>query len=138
MVLPYTAQQAQRWQERGPEPFELSPSGWERSELDVQLPNERAFQLQRAGATVTVTRWWDRPLRPGGPMASERSRQVMVGGSPRELIATSMFEGQPSSAQVVFLRAPGWMARLVFDGCTPQECDEICAALTLRDADRRR
>jgi len=131
VILPHTPEQAERWRARGPEPIQLAPEGWTRTEVTSAFPNERCYELRRGSASVTVTRWWDRPLHPGGPMVTESTRAIEIDGHSLDLATTSQFDGRPRQVGVVFVRGEDWLVRIVFDSCSDATCDEICAAVRI-------
>lgn len=122
----------ERWATMGPEPVELALDGWERDEpWDGASPNERWLRLTRGPRTITLTRWWDRPLYPGQPMVVESRREVEVAGATHELLTTAKDRGENRDAQVLFLRDRDYVVRIVFEGCTPEEVDACLPAIRL-------
>ena len=128
MILPHTPEQAERWRTRGPEPLHLVPEGWARADVSTAFPNEHCYELRRGSASIIITRWWDRPLHPGGPMVTESTRPFEIDGQAFELATTSQFEGRPRRVGVVFVRGRDWSVRIVFEGCSDVVCNEVCAA----------
>ena len=63
-------------------------------------------------------------------MATASQREVVVDGRTHEVLTTSMFQGARQAVEVVFFRGSSWFARLVGEGCTPEEIDEALARLT--------
>lgn len=42
-----------------------------------------------------------------------------------------MYEGREWQVELLFVRGLDWMARIVFEGCSPAEVDAVCAGITI-------
>ena len=126
----YSDREAADWATRTPEPVDIDMPGWEK-EVGGGLPNERHTRLTCGESSISVTRYWDRPLHAGGPMSTASTRAGVVGGQPIEIVRTAYFEGRRQDLEVVFLKGWDWTARVVFRACAPHVVDAACAAIRL-------
>lgn len=139
VVRRYSPEEVAAWAERsnGPEPIVVGElPGWERRDHvgsnDRMLPNERLVSLVRGATKVHIMRWWDRPLHPGGPLVIASKRTIRWDGREVESNTTSMFDGVPDrKVEVIFVPAPTWFVRIVFDQASVEDVDEVLAAIRI-------
>lgn len=105
---------------------------WKKTEhVSTGLPNMRLTIWERGPSRIEMARHWDQPLIPGRPMYTAKTRKVVVAGHSEEIHTTSMFEGTSMEVDVLFLQGSGWAVRFVFDGCTPDVVDGVCARIAI-------
>jgi hypothetical protein len=114
----------------GPEPIVLDLPGWTKSEhAPPALPNMKLTIWERGRARVEMARHWERALLPERPIVVASSRHVLINGHREEVHKTAMFEGTAMEVEVLFLQGPGWAVRFVFDECSEETVNEVCARI---------
>lgn len=105
---------------------------WKKTEhTNTGVPNMRLTIWERGTSRIEMARHWDHPLIPGRPMYTASVRKVIVAGHSEELHTTSMFEGAAMEVGVLFLQGAGWAVRIVFDGCSLHDVDEVCSRIVI-------
>jgi hypothetical protein len=132
--LPATPPAAERAEMPTParsEPVTLDLPGWSRTDGTGSDDNERVVTFREGSAVVELVRWWGIPETDGGPMQVAERRPVQIDGMDAELLRTSLFEGQAVEADVVFLRADGWIVRVACHSCAPEQLEAVLQGLSV-------
>lgn len=112
-------------------PFPVQPSAFE---LVDESPGMRRYSSPPGSACMVDVRWWrPMPPNPGGPMQVASRRAVSVMGEEREVLRTSMFEGEEREVDVVMVPGEGVHTRIVFTDCGRVEIDMFLATLGEED-----
>lgn len=91
----------------------------------LERPDDR-LMTQRG----ELSRWWDQPLTPGGPMQIASARTLTTtAGRTIEVQTTSIFAGVPRTLDVVFLQGADWYARLLFEDTFREDVDIAVVSL---------
>ena len=81
---------------------------------------------------MAEVQWWrPYPSETGGPMQVSSKRKVTFAGEPREIVTTSMFQGEERKIDAAFISGEGWHARVVFTDCGHVEEDQLLATVVL-------